>query len=110
MIAVAQAAIRDAPLDHIDRWRHILEALTVRFLQNVRCAHAVLQRHGRKRNEARLLPGCRSKMRVDQPRPARAFLGGKFVAEHVEPAADDLTVDLVVIEPLQSPGDVAERF
>ena len=65
----------------------------MRLAQHFGRARAVLQRHGGERNEPRLALGGLRQMRVDQPRPGRALLGRQFVAEHVEPAADDLAFD-----------------
>ena len=36
-----------------------------------------------------------SQCAVDQARPTHPFLGGKLVAEHVEPSGDDLAIDFV---------------
>src|SRR5262245_46705350 len=49
-------------------------------------------------------------MLVDEGRPAQALLGRDLVAEHVEPAAYHLALDLVVVEPLEARGDVAQRL
>src|SRR5580698_2176119 len=49
-------------------------------------------------------------MRIDQPRPLHALRRRHFVAEHVEPAADYLTFDLLLIHPFQARWQIAERL
>ena len=86
------------------------KARRMRLAQHLRGARAVLQRHGGERDQARLCPRGGEQMLVREARPARAFLRRQFVAEHVEPAADHLALDLLLVHPFQPGGKIAQRF
>ena len=49
-------------------------------------------------------------MLVDKTCPTHTLFARQFVAEHVEPAAGDLTVDLLLVHPLQPTADIAQRL
>ena len=87
-----------------------LEAGGMRLAQHFGGARAVLQRHGGERHEARLAHRGLRQMGVDQPRPGRALLRRHFVGEHVEPAADHLTLDLLLVHPFQAGRQIAQRL
>ena len=76
--------------------------------QHLRRAGAILQRHGGQRHEALFLLGEGLQMLIDEPRPGHALRARQFIAEHVEPAAGDLTVDLLLVHPLQASRHIAQ--
>ena len=78
--------------------------------QDLSGARAILQRHCGERHEALLALGQSGQMLVDHLAPAQAFFGRQFVAEHVEPATGNLTVDALLIHPLEASGDIGQGF
>ena len=87
-----------------------LEAGGMGFAQHLGGKLAILGRHGGERDEARLGLGGLRQMRVDEARPGGTFRGGQVVAVHVEPAGDDLAIDLLLVHPLQAAGQIAQRL
>ena len=67
-------------------------------------AGAILQRNGGERHEARFAHRGLRQMGVDQARPPGALLGRQFIAEHIEPAANHLALDILVVHPFQTRG------
>src|SRR5882724_9788700 len=56
---------------------------------------AILQGHGGKRREARLVAQRVPHAIIDETAPGETFLGRKLVAKDVEPAADELVINAV---------------
>jgi len=73
-------------------------------------ASAVLQRHGGQRNESGLGPRGGEQRIVDGPAPGFAFRRRQFVTEHIDPAATDLAVDALLLQPSEPCRDVAQRL
>jgi hypothetical protein len=86
------------------------EARGMRLAQHLGGARAVLHRHGGQRHEAWLALCGLCQVRVDQARPFSALLRRHLIGEHVEPAADHLALDLLLVHPLQARGHVAQRL
>ena len=83
------------------------EAGVERLLQHLGRVLAGLQRHGRKRHEKWMGFHTLEQVLVEEPAPVGAFVGRNVIAEHVEPAADDLLVDAAVGEPFAALVGVA---
>ena len=70
-----------------------------RRLQHAGCARAVAKRNGRERHEMRLRLGRGKQTIVGKPAPRLGFGAGQLIAEHIDPTADDLTVDALLGHP-----------
>ncbi len=86
-----------------------VEAGIERFLQHRGGMLAALHRHGGERHQRRQRLHPSKQVLVVEAAPVGALVGGQFVAEAVEPAADHLAVDVLRGEPFAALGDVAQR-
>jgi hypothetical protein len=77
-----------------------VEAGVERLLQDLGSEPARLHRDGRERYQEGQLGGGGQHVGVEEAAPVGRLLGRQVIAEHVEPAADDLLVDAMCREPL----------
>ena len=87
-----------------------MEACIKRLAQHLGGELAILHGHGGERHEEGIIAHALQHVLIQEAAPVSALFGGNVVAEHIEPAANDLLVDVLVGQPFAAALGVAHAL